>query len=162
MSWSDKVRQVKAQNPKVTPTPTKARQAPIAHINLKPNPVPKSFQSFNLSGIFTSKPTPMTQSSVPKDLDKIPASIKDEISRDISDTKRVTNTAVKDVNLPLNVKLDDFIDTSMPKDDDVDPIEDASQLQVLPYPGHYNFGRWLESQFPTIIPPGAAAFLRQL
>ena len=95
------MRQLKAQNPKVTPTPSKARQTLITHVNLKPNSVHKSSQSFNLSGIFTSKPTPMTQSSVPKDLDKIPTPIKDEISREIRSTKRVVNTTVKDIKLPL-------------------------------------------------------------
>src|SRR5687768_5090879 len=116
MSWSDKVRQMKVQNPKVTPTPSKARQTPITHVNHKFKPVSKPTQSFSSSGIFTSKPCPMTQSSVPKDLDKIPSPFKDKIFRNIKGAKRFTDTADKDVKILLKDKLDDFINTYMPED----------------------------------------------
>ena len=53
IGWSDRVRQRRTQNPKVTPTPSKDRQTPVAHVNLNSNPVHKYFQSYNLSGLFT-------------------------------------------------------------------------------------------------------------
>ena len=82
----------------------------------------------------------------------------------VEGTERVTNTAAKDVKLPLTQKLDDLTTTYSTDDDDIDSLAEprvSLSTKILPYPGYKDFGAWLESQFLTTIPFGTEAFLQQ-
>jgi hypothetical protein len=50
-------------------------------------------------------------------------------------------------------------------DDDIDSLGDPNDgfgPTILPYPGVDDYGNWLESQFPSVIPTGTSYFLKQL
>jgi len=153
------------QNPKVTPTPTKDRQTPVTDTPSKDGPTFKPFQFFNPRGIFAYKPSPMTQTSTLDESMKSPIPVMDDEPWDMESTKRVTNTSVKDVKLPLSLKNDDFTTTYSTDDDDIDSLAEPKtsyRTKVLPYPGYRDFGAWLESQFAVTIQTGTETFIQQL
>jgi hypothetical protein len=167
----------KAKTSKVTPTPPKAARKlepyrPKSSLSASspvftPSSPPKQVQSsFSLKGMFTPDSTVDPPSTLDDSTMTGITTIKEEEPWDIefSDTKRTKNTAVKDVKKPLNMEKDSYIENYIPSDDDIDSLADidGGHIKISPYPGSTNFGPWLESQFPTIIPNGTAMFLEQL
>ena len=155
----------KYQNPNVTPTPTKDRQTPVTDTSSIASKTSKLLQFFSPSGQYIYKPSPMTQPSTVESTEKSPIPIMEDEPWDVEGTERVTNTAVKDIKLPLTQKLDDFATTYSTDDDDIDSLAEprvSLSTKILPYPGYKDFGPWLESQCLTTIPSGTEAFLQQL
>jgi hypothetical protein len=78
---------------------------------------------------------------------------------------------VKNVKLQLSGKSHDYPgflkedEESLTDDDDIDSLGDPNDdfgPTILPYPGVDDYGNWLESQFPSVIPTGTSYFLKQL
>ena len=160
-------KQAKSRTTEVTPSPSKVARKlePFCPKTSPKQPSevqsPRTKQSFNLKGLFTPQDTPhISEPSHIDDTDMTQIStIVEEDPWDIK-TERTLNTAVKK---PLNDEKPD-LEEHMPADDDIDSLADieGDLIKILPYPGPQDFGTWAESQFPTIIPQGTAAFLDQL
>lgn len=148
-------RKLEPYRPKPPPSASSTASTPSSHTK----PVQSSF---SLKGILTPENTIDPSSSLNVlDMTDI-TTIKEEEPWDIefSNTERTENTAVKDVKKPLNMEKDSYIENYMPSDDDIDSLADidGGHIKISPYPGCMNFGPWLESQFPTIIPSGTEIF----
>lgn len=136
------------KNPKVTPTPTRDRQTPVTDTSSKAGPTFKPFQSLNSIGIPNYKTPQMAQVSL-NDIQGQLGTINEDMPWEAKSTDKDSITLPNDVKLPLNPKMDNFVHTP------------STKSKITPYPGYQLFGKWLESQFPT-IPIGISMLLHSL